>query len=121
MTRALPQVILADTRGPPSCPASDPCTPFVYTYGTWPTFGVSESVANAFDASLCLKAGDARSFGLPLYSRLIWAIGTAAEKYGVNASVAAWSVGGVYLGPGMEGSTVVQLRSSGIDVQVLDV
>lgn len=89
-------------------------------YGTWPTFGVSESIANAFDPSLCLKAGDARAYGLPLYARLAWAIATAAEKFGVNGSVAAWSVGGVYLGPGMEGSTIVQFRSSGIDVQVLD-
>lgn len=114
------QVILSDTRAPPSCPANDPCAPFAFWYGSMPTLGFSESVANAFaPGSVCLKQGSARSYSLAtLYDRLTYSVAQAAERYGTNSSLSAWEITGVYLGPGMEGSTTTVLRTHGLSIEV---
>ena len=112
------QVILADTRGPPSCPGNDPCGKFSFWYGSAPTFGYSESVENAFPSATCLHAGDAQTYSLLLYERLTYSVAQAAEQFGTNSSLSAWEITGVYLGPGMEGSTTTLIRMHGLSIEV---
>ena len=110
------QVILADTRNRVACPANDPCEAFEYWFeDTLPTLGYSESIANSFDVS-CLQPGTQQSYLLPILPRLKYAVAYAAEHFGSTADLASWYITGVYLGPGMEGSAVVSVRMSGLDL-----
>jgi hypothetical protein len=114
------QMVFADTRQAPACPAQDPCRPYSFWYGSAPTVGISESVASVFDPALCLRPGDpAQALDLALYPRLAYAVREGAARYPtLNASLSAWQITGIYLGSGMEGSTTTQLRLGGLDVEV---
>ncbi len=115
------QVIVYDTRGPPSCPSQDPCQPFAYWFfEELPTLGFSESIANSYSPAegACLVPGaeQPQAFSLPIYDRLTWAVATAADKYGSSSNTSHWDVTGVYLGPGMEGSVALQISISNVDL-----
>lgn len=119
------QLIFADTRGPPSCAANDPCGAHVdWYFDSLPTLGVSESIAHAFpdnSAGPCMRpGGPARAFVLPMLPRLTWAIAYAASHFNATADLTRWSISSVYLGAGLEGSVVTELRTSNVDVLVLD-
>jgi hypothetical protein len=113
------QVILGDTRGAPTCPGNDPCAPWGDWYGGLPTVGFSESIGRlAGSQGGCLAPGapEAR-FSLPLLGRLLQAVAEGAARFpGLNASAAAWTVTGLYLGTGMEGSTSAAVRISSVAV-----
>ena len=120
------QVILADTRGAPSCPSEDPCTPVIFWFETTlPTLGISESIAHGYPnvpSSSCMKPGAGPThYSLDtLYDRLIWSILTSASNYGSNPNPSAWFVTGFYIGSGIEGSTTSAYRISDINVAVRD-
>lgn len=114
------QVIFADTRGPPSCPNNDPCSPFSYWFfTTLPTLGFSESVSNIGNPNCsCYTPGKgAKACVLLIMPRLQYVINTAAEQFGSDPTLADWFITGVYLGPGMEGSAESSLRLSAFDIR----
>lgn len=112
------QAILYDTRAPPSCGAQDPCRPFLDWFGTTEPYGVSESIANSFTPAQgsCLQPGVPQSMALPLAARLLYAIAYANATYGTRGDPALWHITGIYLGAGLEGSAMITLRSSGLDL-----
>lgn len=113
------QIILADTRGPPSCPANDPCTPWSYWFfQSLPTLGYSESIANSYaGVGTCLKPGTGpQSFALPVGPRLVWSVNTAAKQFGSDGTMDHWAITGIYLGAGMEGSAIAAVTMSGVNL-----
>ena len=112
------QVALADTRSAPACPGSDTCRQWSDWFSTSEPLGVTDSIAflDGADGG-CLQPGaGARSYDLPVGPRLLAVVAYAAAHFNTSANASAWSLGGVYVGAGMEGSTIAQLRISEVDL-----
>lgn len=110
------QADLADTRGVPSCPANDPCTTaFAGWFETGPaTLGFGASAAAL--GIPCLRPGAGPvAYELPVLAWLNATLADAAARFGADGDPAHWRLVGLYLGPGLEGSTVTGFRAWGID------
>ena len=112
------QLIFADTRAAPSCPGSDCCHQWSNWFSVTEPLGISESIAffQGADGGCMAPGAGPRSFDLLVGPRLLAVVSYAAAHFGVDANASAWDVHGLYVGAGMEGSTVTHLRVSDVDL-----
>jgi hypothetical protein len=116
------QIGIYDSRWAECKGSSDMCDadkPWGWYFDKSPRFGVTVA-APSFRGNKCLRGGNETvTFDADVLPVIREAIGIAAKRFGGHPVVADWSLGGLYVGSGLQGATTMTTRVSNITIDIV--